>query len=109
MSMRGSPRLTGPRERCRLIPMLSGFGRGAGFSLGSGGGAKIVKNLDLSSPGATALIGGVVNHSAGGVGAMANELVRPGGDQSRANLVQTFGTGFLAGARGPTVSSHRAP
>ena len=37
MSMRGSPRLTGPRERCRLIPMLSGFGRGAGFSLGSGG------------------------------------------------------------------------
>ena len=88
----------------------SGFGLGAGFSLGSGAlGAKIVKNLDLSSPGATALIGGVVNHIAGGVGAMANELVRPGGDQSRANLVQIFGTGFLAGARDPTVSSHRAP
>ena len=102
--------MTDPREWCRPSPTLSGFGLGAGFSLGSGAlEAKIVKNLDLTSPGATALIGGVVNHSAGGVGAMANELVRPGGDQSRANLVQTFGTGFLAGARGPTVSSLRAP
>ena len=109
MPMRGSPRLTDPRvvsPESDAVRLRSGCGLQPGVR---GLGAKIVKNLDLSSPGATALIGGVVNHSVGGVGAMANELVRPGKDQSRANLVQTFGTGFLAGARGPTVSSHRAP
>lgn len=104
---------------------MTGFGFGAGFSLGGGKvGSFVSGKLELpavasTSPGRHALIPdtsrannlvtGAFDHLAGGVGSVINEWSRPGGDQTADNLLQSFGTGSLSGAGGPTLGLHAAP
>jgi len=86
----------------------TGFGFGAGFSLGSGKlGGTIVKQLGISRAGANSFVTAAVDHTTGGVAAVTNEYFRPAGKRTRENMIQTFGTGFLSGAEGPTFSARR--
>lgn len=87
----------------------TGFGFGAGFSAGSAKlGGYFIKNLEITGANATATVSAAVDHTLGGVGAMANEWFRPAGKQTRESMMQQFGTGFLSGAEGPTFSARRA-
>ncbi len=86
----------------------TGFGTGAASSLAVGRAAgPLAEGLGVTSPLGKETVGNLVSMGVGGISATVNEAIRPGGDTSIENLVQTFGTGAAQGGDGPTVGVHR--
>lgn len=86
----------------------TGFGTGAASSIATGRlSGSFVNSFGITSTVGRELAGNAVSSGVGVVSSEVNEAIRPGGDPSLGNIIQTFTTGAAQGGDGPTVGVRR--
>ncbi len=86
----------------------TGFGTGAASSIATGRlSGSFVNSFGITSTVGREIAGNAVSSGVGVVSSEVNEAIRPGGDPSLGNIIQTFTTGAAQGGDGPTVGVHR--
>ncbi|WIB26155.1 DUF6531 domain-containing protein [Curtobacterium sp. MCSS17_015] len=86
-------------NRLNIVPQWSSSGAHA-----MAGAPAVAPNLATWNT----VVGGAVDSTLGGIGAVTNEIIRPGGGRDADNVLRTFVNGFVGGAEGPNVKNRGA-